>query len=373
MNIKHTILICLLCISFKGLADNLTIGKARFKAHSIQVGNGESAIASGDFNRDGHQDLAISSEKDAKVAIFLGSDRRQFTRIGQYGAGANPSDIIAADLNADGKLDLLIANHETHYLSLLLGKGNGEFAPAKGSPLTINVSPHPHIVRVTDMDGDNQVDILVDNRDALGLLLLKGRGDGSFITPGKVINTGGDPYLGFALGDINADGVVDIASPNANHVSIVLGTGTANQPFADPVKLPMKTPFAVELADINGDGKLDLIVASRSGGITVVDGQGNGNFDLQHKVEFALAPGAKRIAVGDINGDGISDALISNWHGEVGVLQGSKTSLKVTRFKPQQIQNPWMLHLADLNNDNKSDLMISNGSGKRVVVYMSGG
>ncbi len=361
-----------LALSFEVFSDDILIDSIPYAPQVITVAGGKSVITTGDFNTDSYLDMAIANNADSSVVIFLGGETRQFSKANSYGAGHDPSDIVAADINGDNQLDLIISNHDTSHLTLLVGRGDGSFIPAHSSPLYINVSPHPHIVRVRDIDGDGKVDLIVDSRDNRGLLLMKGQGNSSFDTAGTVINTGGGPYLGFAIGDVNQDGILDFASPNSNNVSIVLGTNSSNQPFSEPVYLSIDTPFAVELADMNGDGNLDLIVASLNGPITIVTGDGTGAFNIDQKIEFAFARGAKRIAIGDINGDGISDALVSNWSSEVVAILGSVSSFKMKQFKPQSIQNPWMSKMTDMNNDKKSDLIISDGDGKQVLVYLSG-
>ena len=355
--------------SFSVSSNDITIGGIPFKRQVIAVAGGESAVATGDFNEDGFQDIAIANNADTSVTIFLATPAGQFLKTVSYAAGHDPSDIVSADINGDRKLDLVISNHDTTHVSLFLGDGSGEFTPADNSPMTIPVLPHPHIVKVLDIDGDNYEDLIVDSRDSRGLLFLKGLESNQFDLNGTIINTGGDPYMGFAIGDINHDGVMDFAAPNSDHISVVLGAEDGT--YAEPVYFPVERPFAVELVDMNGDDNLDIVAASMTGPVTVITGDGSGAFEFDGKLELEFPTGAKRIAVGDMNGDGISDALISNWSSDVMVLLGGEQGFEVTRFKPQDIQNPWMSKLADMNNDQKSDLIISDGAGGQVLVYMS--
>jgi hypothetical protein len=122
---------------------------------------------------------------------------------------------------------------------------------------------------------------------------------------------------------------------------------------------------------MNGDGKIDLIVASNDSSITIFPGDGDGNFREENKTEIKTATGAKQIAIGDINGDGLKDALVSNWSGELYAVFGGKAKIEASSFKLPSIPNPWGVALADLNEDGKSDLIIADGNTKLASVYIS--
>ncbi len=136
---------------------------------------------------------------------------------------------------------------------------------------------------------------------------------------------------------------------------------------------PYESPFAVELTEMNGDDKIDLIVASYGNSITVIPSDGNGNFLEEDETEVKTAKGAKQIAIGDINGDGHTDALISNWSGELYATLGGMGHIETTSFNLASIPNPWGVALADLNKDGKSDFIIADGNTKLAAVYISQG
>lgn len=352
-------------------AESVRVGGTHYSLQSITVDGAGTAVTVGDFNEDGFPDLAVTSESDGGVFIFTGSQHESFTRLARFDAGHEPSEIVASDLNGDGHLDLVIANHETRYLTLYDGDGRGGFSPAEASPLSIDVSPHPHIVGVADVNDDQVPDLIVDNRDKNGLLLIEGLGGGRFSGRGREIPTGGDPYLGFAIDDINADGVEDFVTPNTDHLGVALGLGEQTLGYETYKRIAADRPFAVELADLNADSHLDIICASMSDTVSVFLGDGSGEYSATNKRTMDFAAGAKRIARGDINGDGVGDVMISNWLTDVMVVFGSDTALDSHRFKPEGIENPWMLQISDLNRDGKGDLIVADESGDSVAVYMS--
>ena len=358
-----------------GQETTIELGDTSFSRTLLNVGAGETMVSAIDFNLDGHQDIIVSNYADNNIVTYQGDGKGSLIKVSQNSAGERPTDMSVADINGDGAIDVVVANHETSYLTLLYGDGKGSFKPAPHSPISINVKPHPHVVQLKDLDGDNKVDLLVDNRTNNGLLVLMGLGNGQFEKQGQVIDAGGDPYLGFATGDINGDGKLDIVTPNQSEIGIALRTNSEKLSFSLKKMVQFESPFAVELADMSDDGKVDLIVASAKGLITIIpgngNGNGNGNFIEKNKTIIKTSSGAKQIAIGDINGDGIKDSLISNWSGDLLVVLGGKATFETISFKDKNIPNPWGIVLVDLNEDGKSDFIVASGDSQLAAVYMS--
>ncbi|MFK8053434.1 MAG: FG-GAP repeat domain-containing protein [Woeseiaceae bacterium] len=367
----NILILCAAVLIAAGSTDSVRIDRIDFVPHTLEAGDGESRVVSADLDNDGDHDLIVSSGSDHSVTVFLQEKDEQLTSLGSFPAGQNPDWLSAADINGDSFVDLVVANHETTYLSLLLGDGHGNLKLAYNSPLQIDVSPHPHAVAVRDLDADGHADIVVDHRTGHGVLVLKGLGRGAFKTPGTIVDVGGDPYLGMAIGDVNNDGRLDIVTPNPDGIGVILNTGLRDIGFAKPSRLVMPSPFAVGLTDLNGDGDLDLIAASdgRQTRAEIMLGNGQGEFQSANNWVFPVSAGAKTIAVGDINGDGISDAAISSWNSDVLIILGSVNEFQTVRLK--YTGTPWGLAIADLNDDGKGDLVISDGIQPKVTVYFS--
>lgn len=352
-------------------SESVKIASATFSHYLVKAGEGQASISVSDFNADGNQDIIIANYSDDNIIAYQGNGKGGLTEAGRFPVGANPTGMDVADINGDDNIDIAVANHETSYVTLLFGDGKGSFKPAPQSPFTINIKPHPHVVRLNDLDGDNKVDLIVDSRDNEGLLVLKGLANGRFKTPGKIINAGGDPYRGFAVRDFNGDGYLDLATPNQRDIGIVSSTGKNDMSFSLNKLAQSESPFAVELAEMNGDGKVDLVIATNGRLITVIPGDGRGNFLGDKKTIITASSGAKQIAVGDINGDGIEDALVSNWSGNLIAILGGKTTFETFNFEHSSIPNPWGIALADLNRDGKSDFIVADGDSSLVAVYVS--
>jgi hypothetical protein len=178
--------------------------------------------------------------------------------------------------------------------------------------------------------------------------------------------------LGFAIGDLNGDGWLDLATPNDAEIGILLNSGSGTPSFRAGVPVRSDTPFSVAVADFNRDGNLDLIAASERTGVEIFNGDGTGAFAAATaNASFRLAAGAKRIAVGDVDGDGFPDALVGSWSGQAIVILGHAAVYRSTQLPLHGVQNPWGLALVDLNEDGKDDLVVADGVGVRANVYLS--
>ncbi|MEZ5693715.1 MAG: VCBS repeat-containing protein [Altererythrobacter sp.] len=167
----------------------------------------------------------------------------------------------SADFDGDGMADLAIAHHEQSTFTIAYGKGDGSVGNIERHSLPDRISPHVHMIRAADIGGDGRVDLLVDSRDSFGIFTLRNVAGSPGVFEGAPVETGGAPYLGFALGDIDGDGLVDIVTPNQRDTSVLLQNSSGGT-FRIGQRLAVQSPFAVALADIDGDGATDLIVAS---------------------------------------------------------------------------------------------------------------
>lgn len=349
--------------------DSVSIGGASFFRQSLEIGEHSDGIAVADVNGDGHLDVAVASVKSV-VTIFHGDGQGGLRRGAQLPAGENPTDLAMADIDGNGTLDMLVANHDTDYLSLLLGDGSGAFRPAPNSPFPVAVDPHPHTVIACDVDRDGHLDLLVDHRSGEGVLILRGTGGGRFESPGTLIPVGGDPYRGMAVGDLDRDGQLDLVTPNPASVGIFLGAGDLT--FHAAQSLPAAEPFAVQLADFNGDGMSDVVSASGEGSslVNVFLGDGTGELREAPGSPFESGPGATKIARGDFNGDGIDDVAVTSYHSaDVLVLLGGLHTIRSVQVPAGE--HPWGLTAGDLNEDGFDELIILDDASPVATIYLS--
>lgn len=370
IHLLYGIMLSSLSVSFGCEPGVFQVGGVTFDRICIEASAGQSAMTLLDANQDGHLDLAVVNEDFGELVLYVGDGAGKLTRTGRLAAGQNPTSVIAGDINGDGHDDFVVANHETTYLTLLVGDGKGAFEAADNSPLNVPVKPHPHMVRLEDLDQDGNLDIIVDHRSGEGLMVLSGLGTGSFASSAVLINVGGDPYRGFSLGDLNGDNFPDIVTPNPREIGITLSAGD-QMSFYAPRFLSSQSPFAVDLGDINGDGRLDVIAASNGGNksVQLFFQSEHGRMVEADASPFSMASGAKQLGVGDFNGDGFNDAIIGCWNNALLILLGGKEEVETLSIPG--VGAPWGMAVGDLNEDGLDDFIVGDGVAAEAQLFLS--
>jgi len=338
------------------------------------------ALGAGDFDGDGRPDLVVGSSGSNDVTVLLGDGRGGF-RVGRsFPAGPNPAEIFVGDFDGDGRLDLAIANHDSTYVTILLGDGRGGFRPGPGSPLVVHSLPHPHTVAGCDVDGDGILDLVVDSWGEKRLTLLRGDGKGGFRTPGEPIEVGRKPYRNLMAADLDGDGRCDLVSPSydTGFVTVLFGDGHGGFRAAPPVAAG-PAPFTVAVADLDGDGRLDLAFSNYSGqltdpsddAITFLLGDGKGAFRAGPRLPTGRGP--FQIAAGDVNGDGAADVATAN-HGssDLTVAFGGSGGLSPSRVARVPVpEKPDRVMLVDVNGDRRADAVVASSEGHAVFVLLA--
>ena len=287
------------------------------------------------------------------------------------GAGATaPQAVALGDFNRDGKNDVVVVNKGTGNIGILLGNGDGTYAPA----VTYTVGTNPYAVAVGDFNNDTIPDIIVANSSTSNVSLLLGKGDGTF---GAATNTalGSTGPQGIVVGDFNHDGNLDAATANntGNKVTVLLGNGAGA--FATPVQYAAGTTLnSIVAADFNRDGYLDLAVTNNlsSGTVTILMNSGSGTFGTPSSFSVGVNPYA--VEAGDFNGDTIPDLAVVNFQSStVSLLIGTGAGSFKTAIPTAVGLNPTGVAVADFNADGKLDIATSSLTHNAVAVAFGNG
>jgi hypothetical protein len=223
-------------------------------------GNRPQSVGIGDFNGDGHQDLAVATHTGNNVAIRLGNGDGTFGGTTNVSIGGLPFSIVIGDFNEDGKQDFAVSLYASTANSVAIRMGDG-FGGFTGTT-NIAVVAQPRDVKIGDFNGDDHQDLAVVNGAGGNVSILLGDGAGAF-SSAPVVPVGVGPYS-IAIGDFNGDGNQDFAVANINSqtVSIRQGDGMGGFTVGGPDLTGFNSPINVAIGDFNEDGGQDLAVVN---------------------------------------------------------------------------------------------------------------
>lgn len=278
---------------------------------SVFAGSSLQEVAVGDFDGDSDLDLAVAvlGFPYGQVAVLANNGNGTFAAPIAYDSIEDTGSVATGDLDGDGDLDLVASGSDYGYggaVSVLLGDGDGTFAAAR----SYTVPAIARSVALGDLDLDGDLDIATGNSDGnpASVSVLLNNGDGTFAASSSY-----GPELGdFAvLGDLDRDGDLDIITGSSDSVLVLANNGDGTFAAARPIAAA-DSPVSVAVGDLDLDGDLDLgVTQSRfdsygfSYDVLVLVNDGTGN--------FANAPSAStsgyliEIETADLDNDGDLD------------------------------------------------------------------
>ncbi len=301
------------------------------------------------------------------------------------GALTNATSLVTGDLNGDGKLDLVYIGDVAQQVGVRLGNGDGTF----GATTSLAAGTRPSEVILADVDGDNDLDIVsVDyatgaaSNGSVGVLLNNGAGSfGAY----QSLATLQSPFDVVAA-DVNGDGRLDLIAARRDYglVSVLLATGAPGN-FAAPVTYNASTPnltTGITVGDFNNDGLLDIVAFNQqlkagggNGTVSLLLNTGNGTFGAPTDIFTSGTVQPFEGLAYDLNGDGNMDLVFANYTTTSGLnvmLGNGNGTFGAATFYATAGQ-PVNVSVGDVNGDGRPDLITGNGSASSVGVFVGNG
>jgi hypothetical protein len=388
---------------FSNQLDNQYLGA---KYYGIQIA---------DLNGDGVPEIVTSeaSGSSAYLAIFTTSfddegaisidNRLEFN----FGTGVYsvPQDITLGDLNSDGLLDIIASEYgditddfNAHTCIFINTSQNQSFS--FNDPIIISGDGYEGYAQVHDINGDGRLDIVTSRTSwhQMGVYLNTTQGDDVSFADKIIIEDYADPRPAFA--DLNGDGLIDmvtvanttdrrdiyIYSNNSTEENIDFNLALIVQSGGEHADWPTDYDWIAvspTLVDIDGDGKLDIVVTNGAcfgcapNGLSVLrnissDSTIEFEYDFSNFYQYESNNFPLRIGISDLNGDGKPDILTTDWLGGVSIIMNSSTEGNISLDAQMQIgvgNYPNPLAMADLNMDSTPEIIVSNWEveGMRVI------
>lgn len=360
------------------------------------TGSNPVSVAMADFNGDGKPDLSVANLGSNTVSVLLdatapGAAIPAFSAPTGYGTGINPASVATGDLNGDGKPDLVVANLNSATVSTLLNNTSpGAALPAFLAKQDFSAGNRPTAVAIGDLNGDGRLDLVAGNftsNDVSVLINTTSAGATTTTFAAAVAFGAGINPQSVALGDLNGDGKLDlvVANINGDTLSVFLGTtttGAATPTFATKVDFGTGNgPYSVAIADVNGDGRPDLATANYAGSSssvllnTTTIGAAAPTFATA--VNFRACCDSQGVAFGDLNGDGRPDLAVANqtFNNASGLINTTAPGATTASFAADLNFNagagPSSVAIGDINGDGRPDLAVANSSSNNVSILIN--
>ena len=319
---------------------NRIISSTSFNGISLFSNGAQGLTIQAGYGTDGSLQFTLGDEISRLVGDGTFGSSGTFT-----GVGTNAM-IKSADINGDGRDD--IVSQISAVVTVLLANADGSFAAP------ISYSGDSSTLAVGDLNNDGKIDVLA------GKTVLLGNGDGTFKAKVNVVFKAGYNTNNDAIGDVNGDGIMDVlATASQNDLLVALGNGDGTFKAQTTLKLSAPASLGLTVADINGDGRGEIIAGSA--GVNILDiftMNSDGTFAPRQTIATS---GGADATVNDINHDGNLDIVMDSTATKTFQIllgNGDGTFNGMTSLTASNFQR--YAQLNDINNDGNLDIVSLN-------------
>ncbi len=323
----------------------------------------------------------VASPSPREVRLLRNAGDGTLAAVQAVPVASDPSALVLGDFDGDGRLDLAVssttpglpAESDTVDVRLGTGAAGGELGAALSFPAKGTL-----FLDAGDANGDGRLDLLTTQPVFSKRFVRPGRGDGTFGPPIPVQTAGGPAEARFA--DIDGDGRLDLVAAEDSGFTdfIFLFFGSGRGQFGAEPRFPAgDTPEGAALGDLDLDGRLDLVLANQlSNDLSVRLGQGGAAFGPETRLP---SPGGPRdVVLGDLDQDGDLDLVVANSMANPGAGQPDEISVRfwdgaARAFGPETRlpagDAPIALALGDLDGDARLDIVAANDFTGDISIY----
>jgi hypothetical protein len=322
------------------------------------------------------QNLTAYSSRSFMVTFPADSvllSANSFSMSGNFGVGTYPFAVKISDLNDDGKPDLITANAVKNSISVLKNT-SAQGVPSFSQEVEYNTGPDPLRIAVGDLDGDGKPDVVVMNFNSGNASTISIFGNissgGDILFAPKIDYSTGNGSIGIDIADMDGDGKPDliVSSGNSGFFSFFKNTTVSAGAisFAPKQDYTLLThPDNIAISDLDNDGKPDLISSNFSdNSISIFRNTSvGGSFSLGQRTDYAAGSNPSFVTTADLDGDGKMDIILSNYSSNTISFFKNNSSAGSISFSPKEdyALGTSNIAIADLNGDGLPDLVTGRG------------